>query len=317
MLQSVSLKEKLEELNLPDGTCLHRGSSNTKKNGIYDVHKLQRYLCKDCGRTHTAMTGTTLHYIHRKDELLRYVSTVKQRISLDKASDRHRICKETAHSWRHKILESLKVVEKDSYLFGSIQNDECYIPFSEKGSAEVEKPRKRGSDRKQRGIGGELVCILTSFGNQSGESMELAGMGRLTSSSVEKILGPLVRKQRKNRKLFFCTDGSKAFPLFVKKKNLLLKVVKSNNQKHKTESGAHFQKANNRHSIFKKWLHHYNGVVSKYLEGHIHLFRIINKIKNFKEPIQSMLNFVLKPRNVFVPFKNIKKFVVEKQKSLL
>lgn len=316
-LQSVNLKEKLEVLNPPNGKCLHCGSSNTKKNGIYRKENLQRYLCKDCGRTHTSMTGTALHYIHRKNEFVRYVSTVRERTSLDKAADKHLICKETAHSWRHKILHSLKVAAKDNYLFGSIQSDECYIPFSEKGKPDVEKPRKRGSDRKQRGIGDELVCILTSFGNQSGESMELAGLGRLTSASVEQILGPLIRTQRKNRKLFFCTDGSKAFPAFVEKKKLLLEVVKSDNPKHKTDSGAHFQKANNRHGIFKKWLHHYNGVASKYLEGYIHLFRIINKIKNFKEPIQAMLNFVLKSRNVFVPFKNIKKFIVEKQKSLL
>lgn len=316
--RSFTLNEHLENPAVFDGSCPHCGSKDSKKNGKYKEKNLQRYLCKSCSRSFTAMTGTAVHYIHRKEDFVAYADAILEGDTLVQAADRFGISEWTAHAWRHKYNQSFKSSGKDGYLHGNVQSDEFYVPHSEKGARGLENPRRRGSDRKQRGIGKELVCILAAIGERGGESVELAGLSRLTRDSVETILSPLIRKQRKGGKRFFCTDGSKAFPPFVKKKGLILEVIKTAEKTFITETGAHFQKVANIQMRFRKWMRRFNGVASKYLEGYLHQFRILNKFKNFKERFQALIRLTLSRKDVFIPYgTGIKNFYVKQQNCLV
>ena len=48
--------------------------------------RLKRYMCKSCGRTFNALTGTPLAQLHRRDAWLNYARALVDRVSLRKAA---------------------------------------------------------------------------------------------------------------------------------------------------------------------------------------------------------------------------------------
>ena len=70
--------------------------------------RLKRYMCKSCGRTFNALTGTPLAQLHRRDAWLNYARALVDRVSLRKAAVRADVCLETSFRWRHRFLQAAK-----------------------------------------------------------------------------------------------------------------------------------------------------------------------------------------------------------------
>ncbi len=123
---------------------------------------LKRYMCRDCGRTFNALTGTPLAQLHRRDAWLDYARAMVDRTSLRKAAERADICLETSFRWRHRFLEASRD-KRPSVVTGIVEADETFILKSAKGSKRIvgRSPRKRGGKAKKPGLStDEHDCIL-------------------------------------------------------------------------------------------------------------------------------------------------------------
>ena len=77
---------------------------------------VQRFRCKDCGRTFNALTGTPLARLKRLDAWLAYCDALIAGLSVRKAALVVGVHKNTAFRWRHRMLTApnrVKDVEMD------------------------------------------------------------------------------------------------------------------------------------------------------------------------------------------------------------
>lgn len=128
------VEEILGMLDVRPDACRCCKSTQFIKNGLETVSKRQRYRCKDCQRTFTAMTGTVLDNIQDKHKFIRYVRSFIENHSLRKAASIHNIALNTSFHWRHKLLSALGLSAGDVNLSQRIEADEKYIPFQQRDS---------------------------------------------------------------------------------------------------------------------------------------------------------------------------------------
>lgn len=129
-----NIREILGMSEAPPCKCRCCGSASFIKNGHETKSGRQRYLCKDCKRTFTSLTGTVLDRMHKKEEFIRYVNSFIRNLTLREAAGEHGITLNTSFNWRHKLLHALGLSAGDVELAGEIQADEKYIPFQPRGS---------------------------------------------------------------------------------------------------------------------------------------------------------------------------------------
>ena len=65
---------------------------------------LKRYMCKACGRTFNALTGTPQAGLRLREKWLDYARALVDGISLRKAAERTDIHLETSFRWRPRFL---------------------------------------------------------------------------------------------------------------------------------------------------------------------------------------------------------------------
>ena len=83
--------------------CPKCHSGSIHKWGI--VSGIQRYRCKDCGRSFNALTGTSMARLRKKELWLEYSKALADSLSLSKAADLCGIDRTTAFRWRHRFLQ--------------------------------------------------------------------------------------------------------------------------------------------------------------------------------------------------------------------
>jgi len=84
--------------------CPFCKSPKKKRNG-HSPNKLQRYRCKNCGRTYSKRTGTILHSIKKESAFLQHAIRMQQGFfTLKEMASEFKITTSTAFYWRHKIL---------------------------------------------------------------------------------------------------------------------------------------------------------------------------------------------------------------------
>ena len=121
--------------------CPHCKSKNV---GTWSKTKPARYMCKACETTFSALTGTPLETLRRRDAWLDYAQCLADGLSLRKAAKRCKIALDTSFRWRHRFLAVPKD-KKAKALSGIVEADETFILKSQKGARTVvgRAPRKR------------------------------------------------------------------------------------------------------------------------------------------------------------------------------
>ena len=119
---------------------------------------LTRYKCRACGTTFTALTGTPLERLRRRDAWLAYGQALAEGISLRKAAKRCGIVLDTAFRWRHRFLD-LPKSKKATAISGIVEVDETYFLKSQKGARKIEgrKACKRGGKASKPGLSNETA----------------------------------------------------------------------------------------------------------------------------------------------------------------
>lgn len=102
-----------EFVNIPVTKCPYCGSERFVKYGKYI--NTARYRCKECRRTFLPTSGTSIHYINKKEKFLKLFELIKggEFLTVRRISEKLEISFLTAFNWRNKILAALKIDKED------------------------------------------------------------------------------------------------------------------------------------------------------------------------------------------------------------
>lgn len=233
--------------------------------------RLKRYMCKSCGRTFNALTGTPLAQLHRRDAWLNYARALVDRVSLRKAAVRADVCLETSFRWRHRFLQAAKD-KRASVVAGIVEADETFILKSSKGSRGLvgRAPRARGGKAKKPGLStDEHDCILIVRDRHKATVDHI--LPDLTGTTFAAHLKPIVAKDA-----VLVSDGRAAYGAFALANDILHIGIVASRGEHVYE-GFHIQNVNSYTRRFKAWMAPFNGVASKYLATYLGWRRMIER----------------------------------------
>ena len=268
-----------ELLDNKQGECPHCGHSKYVKFGTDKGAK--RYRCKSCRKSFTEFSGTWLAGLHRKDKIEAYLVLMIEEKSLDKIKEELGINKKTAFDWRHKILSSLKNIDKDTFS-GITESDETFLLFSEKGKRTLtRKGKKRGGKAKKKGISNEQVAIIATADRAGQQDLSVATIGRLKKVDIEKSIG-----NRISDKTILCSDSHVSFKGFAIDNAIEHHTIRADLKQFVKDGIYHVQHVNSIHNRLKKWINQqFWGVSTKYLQQYLNWFRIKEMLKYKQLPM--------------------------------
>jgi len=253
--------------------CPHCGGMHYYRYGKWK--ETQRFKCKDCGKTFCEFTGTWLQGIHKKGLIEDYLTLMIEHASLDKTSKKLKINKKTSLDWRHKVLASFEQNTGDEFE-GVVESDETFFEHSEKGNRHLTRPpRKRGTQEKSGGIGGNKAAVIVSTDRKKSLKMTLSRMGRITKSDIaESFQKPLKSES------VLCSDGHVSYKGYSKDNNLKHIVLREDLKQFIKQGVYHIQHVNELHNRLKKWIDNtFWGVSTKYLQNYLNWFYLREKLK--------------------------------------
>lgn len=236
---------------------------------------LQRWLCRDCGKTSNATTGTPLSHLRDKELFAAYAECMGQGMTIRATARELGMSIDKAFRWRHRFLENA-VGHQPEKVSGLLEVDETYFRRSEKGSRKMARePRQRGGGGHGRGRGrrsDEWVPVLV--GRVRGQPFTADQvLERVTTDEVSSALAPVVQ----DTDTVVCTDGHSAYERLGERLNVTTKHFVASEHGHVREGGFHVQNVNNYHGRLQGWiLHRLRGVATKYLPNYLAWMRLMS-----------------------------------------
>jgi transposase-like protein len=263
---AIRLIERQFEADLSCGHCGERsfGHWGTSSNGF------KRYKCKCCGKTFTALTGTPLSGLHKRDRWFEYARALVDGVSLRKAANRCRIDLGTSFRWRHRFLSQPKDVKAKS-VKGIVEADETFFRRSAKGSRKLvgRAPRKRGEKAKP-GLSIDDYAPVLIVRDRYGATTDQK-LADLETRTISACLAPVVEGDA-----LLVSDGRPAYASFAAERDLLhISIIASRGQH--VYQGFHLQNVNNYTSRLKGWIRRFNGVATRYLDSYLGWWRMIDR----------------------------------------
>lgn len=229
----------------------------------------QRYRCKNCFRTFSTTTGTSLYRLKLADKWLNYAEHLWFSKSLRYVAHMLDINVKTAFKWRHRFLKN-PAIRKPSELCGIVEADETFIPESFKGKKQIPRaPRKRGGDHVP------LVPIFIALDRNGAVTHQV--LKHNTKKELGDALGPLLKPDSA-----LCTDGNLSYCTIVKslKFNLDHKRLLASENQVTIDKIYHIQTVNNFIMRWKRWMVRFYGVGTAYLEHYLAWFCFMEKHQN-------------------------------------
>lgn len=259
--------EVIEQHQSEQPCCPLCGDKHVVRNGYAD--RLQRYLCRGCGRTFNALTGTPLAHLHQRDKWLQQAQALDEALTLSQAQERLNVARTTALRWRHRFLAAPKEV-RAQLLTGVAEADETYFLRSAKGQRAglARKARKRGSKAKKRGLSAEQVPVLV-VRDRSGQTADFILQVGDSAHAAQK-LAPIMA-----RDIIFCTEGDPVMQATAGKLGVEHHAVNVAAGR-RVEGPWHVQNVNSYHSRLKGWMRKFKGVSTKYLDSYLGWFRTVD-----------------------------------------
>ena len=245
----------------PRPCCPGCGSLSSHRHGF--DRGIQRYRCRACRKTYTALSGTPLARLRHRARWLDYLDEMIEGRSVRKAADAVTVHRNTSFRWRHRFLHLLKH-DRPASLAGIAEADEMFLLESQKGSRTLDRPaRKRGGMARRRGINGEHVCILVAR-DRTGQTVDVVtGRGAVTAAQLQRDLLPVL-----DRDVLLVTDGHPAYRAFARANGISHEAVKLRAGE-RARGAVHVQNVNAYHRRFRQWLSRFNGVASRYLPNYL------------------------------------------------
>ena len=241
--------------------CPHCGTPGAVSKGM--ARGLRRYQCKACKKTFNAATGTAIQGLHNKGRCLTFGECLTDGLTVRESAERCNFAVSTAFRWRHRFLGTQ--VQNPPNLKGIVEADETYVLESRKGDRNLDrKARRRGGKASKRGLSDELVPILVAV-DRSGTTTGSV-LPSVTADNVQSVLEPRIDDD-----IVLVTDGNNVYPPCAKSLGIQHEAL-NQSAGERVRGSFHIQTVNNRHSLFKSFLHRYRGVSSKYLGNYLRWF---------------------------------------------
>lgn len=225
------------------------------------ANRLKRYRCKSCKVTFNCLTGTPLEQLHKRELWGGHAQALVDGISLRKVAARLDIDLTTAFRWRHRFLKAPKAL-KPKLLEGTVEADETYFLYSEKGARKLERPpRKRGGKAAKRGLSAEQVPVLIARDRNKATTDHI--LQDRSAQSIAAALEPIIDKAA-----VLVSDGAQAYRAFANKASIL-HVALNLSDGERRWGVYHVQNVNNYDSRLKSWMRRFNGVATKYLDTYL------------------------------------------------
>ncbi len=216
---------------------------------------IQRYRCKECGRTFKETINTPLHWIHDKKKMQDYLLTMYEHKSLRTAADEIGICEVTSFNWRHKILSSFsKLATSSSSAPAGIC--EIRLPHSYKGQRnipEIEMPVTSS------------ILVADARGMPCLELLQNKKKPLQIAQMLEANLHPLAEIATEKSNLLTRTDRKEA-------------RQKIRNRAYHRNIMA---QAKTQMTELMDWMARFNGVATKYLQQYWNWYRAESNLGSF------------------------------------
>ena len=279
--QRSALAQALEEASAPDEVlqiinaraercrlCPGCGSTSAYRWGFRAG--VQRYRCKQCGRTYTALSASPLAHLKRKDAWLKYLEAMKQGLSVRKAADAAGINMTTAFRWRHRMLIAPSQ-QKDREMDGIVEADETYFLESYKGSRSMPREsRKRGGKAKKHGLSAEQIPVLV-VRDRLGHHFDAV----LSEANIKNI--GLLLPQLLSDQSVLCSDGAYVYKWVAKSFGIPHESLNLSKGLRIKKRIFHVQNVNAYDSRLKRWMERFNGVATKYLPNYLGWRRMLDR----------------------------------------
>lgn len=280
-----SIHGNSREQRYSDGVvCVHCCSKNVIKHGKKEG--VQRFRCKDCGKTFNDITLTPMAKSHLSVEVwVEYAKCMILGFSIRKSAKACDVCVKTSFYMRHRILDAIRNFQGIGEVSGVVEMDETFLLESFKenhkksGFKMPRKSRKRGKEVKKRGISNEQVCIATAIDRGNNIIMEMVTKGRIKTNDLERLY-----VGRLDGDSVICTDSHKSYIKFAEDNTSEHIMIATGKHKNGIYHIAHI---NSLHSNFKRWIKPFNGVATKYLPNYLHWFKWLQVSSNEKDTIRA------------------------------
>ncbi len=226
--------------------CPKCASTSFTKHG--KDRSIQRFRCKDCGKTFKETVNTALHWIHKKDKMDDYIWTMANQYSIRKAAIHIEISVSTSFTWRHKLLSSLQTA-------GTVSDRapagicEIRLPFSANGRPDADSTNKPDTRSVLIADARGIPCLhVLKSKNKVGEVSDLLGC-RLHPRT--EIAAPKINLQSRARR----RSGKPEITHRSINKNIASQAQKTAGQ-------------------LADWMSRFRGVASKYLQQYWDWFRV-------------------------------------------
>ena len=238
--------------------CPRCQSGSMHKFGV--VSGIQRYRCKDCGRSFNALTGTSMARLRKKELWLEYSKALADNLSLSKAAERCGIDRTTAFRWRHRFLQTSG--QSKVCCSGITEVDETYFLESFKGKkVSHRKPRKRGKEVRVRGLSAEQIPVVVAR-DREGHTCD-AVLRTRTAKEVGIHIGSYISPAS-----VLCIEQSRILIKFAKDSGLAFEAI-GTKQRRGREKVFHVQNVNAYHSRLKNWMVRFHGVATERLSNYL------------------------------------------------
>lgn len=263
-LQASSDFEKIttaiDRLSPAQEVCPHCHSNHFVKFGRRTG--IQRYRCKECGKTFNSLTGNELAKLHKKELWLKMAYALAHQMTVEETAAFCGVATTTAFRWRHRFIKAFGK-HTDSTLREIVELDETYVLKAYKGIKQTTRPpRKRGSSRRGKGgLSNEYAPVLAAV-DRNGHVIASVLHDHKAQSVQEAMKGKVADGA------VLCIDGGSAVFGYADKSGNAYRVTSPDTYVYEPEPIFHIQTVNAYHSQFKTWLKPFRGVNADYLQNY-------------------------------------------------
>lgn len=292
-----NLCKEITESRFANGeVCVHCGSTVITKYG--KIGEIQRYRCKNCKKTFNTLTFSPLSYSKLTLDLwVHYAQCLISGYSIRKSAKTIGVCDKTSFYMRHKLLDCIRAYIGIGHVEGIVELDGTTVAESFKGNHKKSgfiiprEPRKRGIEIHTEGIGDAYVSIASAIDRHGNLILEAVCKGNLNHTDLKKLFTNHIDTHS-----IICSDSHKPYIQFAKDFSLEHKQIQ---REFHNSSIYHINRINSLHHRFIQWLAGFRGVSTKYLPNYLTFFKLVEMIKEEKEPFQGK-NTILYATSSFV-----------------
>ena len=243
--------------------CRHCGSENFIKYG-HTSNGVNRYLCKDCGRTFTITTGTIF-----EDHKIPYTEWVEQLLriigyeSMSLASKNGRNSFTTTKYWDAKLFKILDNYQENIVLFGNVQIDETYWDLGKKHRQLIDGKQYRGISRNKMciAIGTDGTQTITIYENHQGKPTKESTWNAFNQHIQEGSV--------------LIHDSERSHSILVSDLNLTEKKYNSRDLIRLDDKDNPLREVNHACALLKAFLRSHSGFERDELQGYLDLFAFL------------------------------------------